>query len=214
MTMRVTLGAEAATPPLSSLPFLLGLQARHDLVDVGRGVEVLAAGLAELRVEPALRQHDHELLLLAVLELLRGLVERDVADRRGVGGVDAPAQILHLLARALHRLVEGPEAAERAVRALGVAVQEDDHLDRLPRVEVVRHEHDRLADGLLRGERRDVLPALLVLGAHARARALFSPSSGILRPCRPDARRRSTSGLPGPSSRRRSSRPRAAGRAR
>ena len=96
------------------------------------------------------------------------------------GGVDAPAQILHVLARALHRLVERPEAAERAMRALGVAVQEDDTSIDSWR-QVLRHEHDRLADRVLRGERRDVVPALLILGLMLAPVPSFNPSSGIRR---------------------------------
>ena len=181
MTMRVTLGAAAATPPLSSIHFFSVCRRVTISLTYGVASKSLPPVLLNCDVQAALRQHDHQLLLLAVLELLRGLVERDVADRRDVGRVDAPAQVLHVLARALHRLVERAEAAERAMRALGVAVQEDDDLDRTLRVEVVRHEHDRLADRVLRGELRDVLPALLILGLMLAPVPSFSPSSGIRR---------------------------------
>src|SRR5262249_28120317 len=152
-------------------PHLLLEEPGHDLVDVRSRVEVLAAGLAELRAEAPLREHDDELLLPARLQLLLGLVEGDVPNRRRVLGpwrqlaLGEPGAIPLLpvgprraqILRARRGIRELAPAGERPrARGLGEAVEEDEDLDRLRRVERVGDEHDRLALRGLRRERVDV----------------------------------------------------------
>src|SRR3954470_3845907 len=94
MSMRDAPGVASTTLPFPSRHRFSVRSPGHDLADVWPGVEVLVPVLAELRVQTALRQHDHELLPPALLELLLGLVESDVAHRRGVRRVHPLAQAL------------------------------------------------------------------------------------------------------------------------